>query len=912
VNRFIRRFFAAFSSLRHRRVQVASAVIALFILLFSLTLGFATQRVAASSTLFADDFEADQLATFPPNWTLVSGSWSVQQDGTQVLEQTSTDTTTEKRVLAGSTAWTDYVYQVDVRPGANSPALGLQIIARFSNSNNYYSFGLYSNTWYLKKRVGGNQTTITQGNFAYTSQFYTMEFSLQGTALSGKIGATTLFNITDTSLSAGMIGLSTKAMTELDNVLVTVNGVAPTPTPTNTATSTPTLAPTATNTPAPTATNTPGATATNTPAPTATNTPAPTATNTPAPTATNTPTPPPTATATPTGNNVLFSDDFEADPLGAFPPNWTLVAGTWSVQLDGTQVLQQTDPSTSAEKRVLAGSTAWTDYVFQVDVKPGANSVASGLQIIVRESDASNYYSFGLFSNTWYLKKKVGGNQTTITQGNFAFTSQFYTMIFSVQGTALSGSINGITLFNTTDTSLTHGQIGLSTKAQSEFDNVLVTLNGATSTPTPTPTSVPPTPTATNTPTGGATNTPTATPTTGGGGSSSAGNAHLTLTPSGSNFILQSLDVNNNGWQVFFNQALGGAITRTQEINNGVLTDLQYQAILHSLVQSYVQTGGTFHANQDQAGQIIILRNTPELVGIETISTNTTIHITWTYFYYFWPNGQVYIQMSIQNTGTSSVSFTQPDSIEINMDGMIIQDYGDQSPQAWYGVNGTVKSPIPVTVSSTEASFMVLTPTVSAPPATGFFIDKFTSWAAAGAASTGIKYLGNTTRSKVQWQGHLASLAPGQVLPFSLLLEFRRGFTQSQSLNIDSDYRAPSLTVNAGTLATTDSEPGTLALNNGFNMDLGAYVISANANHVNALLNFPAGVTLRQAPRYKIVGWFKGAPTVTWGGRVLTAGVDYNYVVDGTTNTLYLQLNFDVVTASPGAGQQANAALDVS
>lgn len=459
MRQIISRFPRAFAALRLRRVQMASAVIALFVLLFSLTLGFVTQRVAAGSTLFSDDFEADTLGSFPPNWTLVAGSWSVQQDGTQVLEQTSTDTTTEKRVLAGSATWTDYVYQVDVRPGANSPASGLQIIARFTDSSNYYSFGLFSNTWYLKKRVGGNQTTITQGNFSYTSQFYTLTFSLQGTALSGKINATTVFNTTDSSLSAGMIGMSTKAMSELDNVLVTLNGVVPTPTPTNTATNTPT----ATDTPAPTATNTPGPTATNTPTATATNTPTATATNTPTPVETNTPT--------------------------------------------------------------------------------------------------------------------------------------------------------------------------------------------ATSTP-------------------------------GGGGSSSAGNAHLTLTPSGSSFILQSLDANNNGWQVFFNQALGGAITRTQEITNGVATDIQYQGILHSLVQSYVQTSGNFHANQDQAGQIIILRNTPELVGIETISTNTQIHITWTYFYYFWPNGQIYIQLSIQNTGTKPVSFTTPNSVQINLDGMIIQHYGDQSPFA--------------------------------------------------------------------------------------------------------------------------------------------------------------------------------------------------------------------------------------
>jgi hypothetical protein len=645
-------------------------------------------------------------------------------------------------------------------------------------------------------------------------------------------------------------------------------------------------------------------------------------------------------------SSTLFADNFESDTLGAFPPNWTLVSGSWSVQLDGTQVLEQTNTSTSSESRVLAGSAGWTDYVFQADVRPGPNNPSLGFQIIARLTDSNNYYSFGLFSNTWYLKKRVAGTQTTITQGNFTYTSQFYTFIFSLQGSSISAAINGTTVASVTDTSLSSGMIGFSTKAMSEIDNVIVTTNGVSPTPTPgstnTPTSTATTaPTATDTPTVGPTNTPTPTPTNtstptptntptvgptatntpsptptntptpGGGGGGSAGGAQLTLTPGGSNITIESLDANNNGWLVFFNQSKGGAITRTQEINNGVATDLQYQGILHSLVQSYVQTGGTFHANQDQAGQIIVLRNTPELIGIETISTNTTIHITWTYFYYFWPNGQVYIQLRIQNTGTAPVSFTSGDSVEINLDGLIIGDYGDQSPQAWYVANGTVHSPVPVTVSSTEASLFSMTPTIAG-PTTGFFLDKFTSWAAAGAASNGIRYLGNTTRSKMQWQGNLASLAPGQVLPFSLLLEFRRNMTQSQSASFDSDYRNPSIAVETGVLDTTDNEPVQQTLTDGFNMDLGAYVISAISNHVNAQLNLPAGVTTRWAPRFKIVGWFKGTPTVTWGGQTLTAGVDYNYVIDSTTNTLYLQLNFDVVSGSPDAGQQANAPLDIS
>jgi hypothetical protein len=100
---------------------------------------------------------------------------------------------------------------------------------------------------------------------------------------------------------------------------------------------------------------------------------------------------------------------------------------------------------------------------------------------------------------------------------------------------------------------------------------------------------------------------------------------------------------------------------------------------------------------------------------------------------------------------------------------------------------------------------------------------------------------------------------------------------------------------------------------NGFNMDLGAYVVAADSNsHLNAQLTMPSGVTTRWAPRFKITNWTNGAPIVTWGGTILTAGTDYNYIADTTTNTLYLQLDSDVVISGAKTGQMVNAPLDVS
>jgi hypothetical protein len=595
--------------------------------------------------------------------------------------------------------------------------------------------------------------------------------------------------------------------------------------------------------------------------------------------------------------SLLFSDDFESDALGAFPANWSQVSGSWSVQQDGTHVLEQTNPDTSAEKRVLAGSVNWTDYVFQVDVKPGANSPSSGLQIIARLSDSSNYYSFGLWSNTWYLKKRVAGTQTELAEGSFSFTSQFYTMTFSLQGTTLSAALNGKTVITKTDTSLSHGMIGFGSRAMSELDNVLVTTNSTTPTPTPT---------ATNTPTP----TPTATPTPGGGGST--GGAQLTVIPGSTGLTVQSLDANNNGWQVFFNKSAGGVISSTQEIDNGAHTELMAQNTTHGRVQFYFNAQGTWISNLQNPGTITLIHNTPQLVGVQTVSTDTSFHIQWVTTYYLWPDGQTYVAITATNIGSSSVKLDSTDSIELDLGGMLLASYGDTSPNAWYEYNGQVTSPIPQGLSRKDATLFAHTPTVSAPPVMGVLLDKYTPLSSQGVQLYGIYESQNSFRAKDAWHGTLPTFLAGQTLSFQFLLDLRRNLTQGQSVAIDADYRTPSLTVNVGTLMSTDSEPVNQTLNNGFNMDTGTYVLSAANNQVDVQLNLPSGVTTRFAPRFKIVGWSKGAPTVTWNGSVLIAGMDYSYVIDPGTATLYVQLNFDVVSGSPSPGHLVNAPLDIS
>ena len=596
------------------------------------------------------------------------------------------------------------------------------------------------------------------------------------------------------------------------------------------------------------------------------------------------------------------------------PTGWTVISGTaWSVQQDGTHVLKQNDTSTSNAHVIEAGSASWTDYTVQADMKPGANDLSQATVIMARFVDNSNHYSFLLKNNSeWYLGVVQGGSWTTLDQGTFSYNATtWYTMSLTVKGTTISAAINGVTLTTDTDSTFSSGMIGFSTKATSEFDNVLVTTSG---TPTPTPTPLPsptgtpspsPTPSQTPTPTPSPTPTPTPPPSTGA--------AQLSVSATSAGVTVTSLDVNNNGWQAFFNASAGGVVSNNGEIDSGSYTELEAQNTAHGRIEQYLHTSGdVWLSDLTNSGTVTVLRNTPGMVVVQSVSIDSTYHLNWTTTWYIWPDGEMYAVHQVTNTGSSALNLNSTNPTELDFGGMALTYYQDQSPKAWYVYNGAATSPIPSNTVGSEAQLFAHMPTVASPPNMGYLLDKYNTWASQGIGNAGIDETQNSFRAKDEWFGTLSSVKAGQTISFLFLFDQQRNLTQTQSIQIDADYRSPSLTVNIGTLASSDNEPTGATVVQGFNVNIGAYVVAANANHVNAQLGFPSGVSLRPHPRFKITNWTKGAPTLTWGGQTLTAGTDYTYALNAATNTLYIQLDFDVVTSNAQSGQRVNAALDIS
>jgi hypothetical protein len=126
-----------------------------------------------------------------------------------------------------------------------------------------------------------------------------------------------------------------------------------------------------------------------------------------------------------------------------------------------------------------------------------------------------------------------------------------------------------------------------------------------------------------------------------------------------------------------------------------------------------------------------------------------------------------------------------------------------------------------------------------------------------------------------------------------------------------ADYRQPALTATAGTIQASDSELGATGLVSGYNPGTGRYVVAPSAGQVQAQLGFPAGVTIRYRPSFKVVGWSGGPVVVRWGGATLQSGVDYRSSID-VSGALRVSLLFDVVASNPSAGQRQNAVLSIS
>jgi len=208
------------------------------------------------------------------------------------------------------------------------------------------------------------------------------------------------------------------------------------------------------------------------------------------PTETLTPTSSPTETATATPSTTLFSDDFSGDLS-----QWQIVYYTASIQSDELNLIPQdqtyNSPSDTHAPLIVAGDTAWKDYVYQVKMKTARQLRPSNPNpwevgwLIFRYVDTSHFYYFIHKPNGIELGKVdpsgQGGQIFLYTAETPKLTiGQYYDYKVTLKGNNIKVAINGTQVVDYTDTNNPYlvGKIGLYNEdAETLNDDVLVTSN---------------------------------------------------------------------------------------------------------------------------------------------------------------------------------------------------------------------------------------------------------------------------------------------------------------------------------------------------------------------------------------------------------------------------------------------------
>jgi hypothetical protein len=179
---------------------------------------------------------------------------------------------------------------------------------------------------------------------------------------------------------------------------------------------------------------------------------------------------------------ILFSDDFNDGNASGWTPYFD---GTWYVE--NNEYVVSIGGGADLRGISLAGDTAWTDYVFEVDLKA---DVGASKIILFRYSGENNYYSVGVIGLELYDYYKVNlvrvedGVGTTVLNNDYPHDNAIWHHVWTlVQGSHIVASVDGDPLidYNDAGSSITHGEIGLQGFTGSiaednivRFDNVIV------------------------------------------------------------------------------------------------------------------------------------------------------------------------------------------------------------------------------------------------------------------------------------------------------------------------------------------------------------------------------------------------------------------------------------------------------
>lgn len=187
----------------------------------------ASNEVTATTknTLLEENFE-DGIAN---GWSVVSfwGTFSVVSDGGSKVYLSDNATKGSTKSVAGSAEWSNYTIEAKGKVDNWNSRIGL--VARFVDSNNYYT--MYYDYFYKKlsivKLQNGIETMLASTSLTTAptaGEYHTYSFEVNGSVLKGYIDGQLLVTATNSTFTAGKIGVySHLQKAYFDDVVVRVN-----------------------------------------------------------------------------------------------------------------------------------------------------------------------------------------------------------------------------------------------------------------------------------------------------------------------------------------------------------------------------------------------------------------------------------------------------------------------------------------------------------------------------------------------------------------------------------------------------------------------------------------------------------------------------------------------------------------
>jgi hypothetical protein len=198
-----------------------------------------------------------------------------------------------------------------------------------------------------------------------------------------------------------------------------------------------------------------------------------------------------------------YSDSFDSDTAGQQPRYLAQQQGAFEVEpcsggrsgqcLQQQAAVQPIEWDNNANPYTIGGNLSWANYTVSADV---LLQQAGAVQLLGRVStqtgfspaDIDAYYFQVASTGAWSIfRDNTSGTITTLTSGTVAAlgTGTWHHLALTLNGSAISGAIDGTTVGTVTDAAFTDGMIGLGVDGYQtdQFDNLSVTPVGS-ATPT--------------------------------------------------------------------------------------------------------------------------------------------------------------------------------------------------------------------------------------------------------------------------------------------------------------------------------------------------------------------------------------------------------------------------------------------